>query len=632
MLLCASAVTASGAYRDFSYDPDGIEPEYFGTSKAETYDIAIRLDASLAGTRVAALSVQLNTLSDTEGDERIADPAATFTAPKGWISTELRLTSSKKNDPDICTVDGTVSPDGLLTVTFDESYTVPAGGVYVGYSVTVADAGTFAGKKPNAVWYSSDTNGMYVHTTRTYRKWINFVEKSGVISCLSVRLEGEFSDFSVGFTGNPVVDVARDDVSALVNTTVSNHGSGDVTSLGYTYRFADGYESTGSVTLDKAIPAKFGSRANVVLPVDNKGTGPLSITITEVNGNPNVNASATVEAAYNIHAFMPVTRVLMEEYTGLWCGFCPRGLVAMEHLSELYPDTFVPVSYHDGCGSPENLQYLTEFPSVVNGYPMSFLNRSVVADPYYGSAMTENFGIRDDVEQLLRRYAVADVDVELTWTDDSRTTLNCRSRVRFADDIDGSQYRISYVVLADGLTSIINLEDMSKSIFLNQSNYFSSETEAPDDYPLWDMIIGQPKTLPNLTFNDIAVAYKDQQGLALFPDDVKGGREYVNDYTYDYASILNTQGFTMVTDPGKLHCVAIITDADGRYVNCNRSEQVGTLGVESVSADSSRADVVATEWYDLQGRKVTRPAAGLYIRVDRLSDGTARTGKTVVRN
>lgn len=52
-------------------------------------------------------------------------------------------------------------------------------------------------------------------------------------------------------------------------------------------------------------------------------------------------------------------------------------------------------------------------------------------------------------------------------------------------------------------------------------------------------------------------------------------------------------------------------------------------GIDSVAADG--AQPVSTQWYDLAGRRVDAPAAGIYIRVTTLSDGTRRSEKIAVR-
>ena len=54
----------------------------------------------------------------------------------------------------------------------------------------------------------------------------------------------------------------------------------------------------------------------------------------------------TTERETKVLAFEPKRRVVVEEVTGMWCGYCPEGIVAMETLHERYPDEFIGVAVH----------------------------------------------------------------------------------------------------------------------------------------------------------------------------------------------------------------------------------------------------------------------------------------------
>src|SRR4051812_35948630 len=38
--------------------------------------------------------------------------------------------------------------------------------------------------------------------------------------------------------------------------------------------------------------------------------------------------------------------VLLEEFTGSWCGWCPRGIVAINQLEQTAPGKVIPVAIH----------------------------------------------------------------------------------------------------------------------------------------------------------------------------------------------------------------------------------------------------------------------------------------------
>lgn len=76
-------------------------------------------------------------------------------------------------------------------------------------------------------------------------------------------------------------------------------------------------------------------------PTSTVGTQTLTLTAETFNGAPNGDSRKTATGTVVVMPFMPVTRPLIEEYTGLGCGWCPRGYIAMEEMAEKYGADFV---------------------------------------------------------------------------------------------------------------------------------------------------------------------------------------------------------------------------------------------------------------------------------------------------
>ena len=102
-----------------------------------------------------------------------------------------------------------------------------------------------------------------------------------------------------------------------------------------------------------------------------KGAYPYTITITKVNGEANEDAYPSVSGVCNVYNTLPKHRSVVEEYTGTWCGYCPRGFVGLEEMNRLYPDDFIGISYHNG----DPMEITSQFPSDVNGFPDCWLDR-----------------------------------------------------------------------------------------------------------------------------------------------------------------------------------------------------------------------------------------------------------------
>ena len=105
---------------------------------------------------------------------------------------------------------------------------------------------------------------------------------------------------------------------------------------------------------------------------------------------------------------------------------------------------------------------------------------------------------------------------------------------------------------------------------------------------------------------------------------------------------LNTDEFADPTDIGiypiKFNSLAFIFNgntSDTYHLEINRLDAVyanAPDGVEVVANDNGNATVVSTAFYNLQGQRISAPAAGqVVIRVATMSDGTIRASKAIAR-
>lgn len=105
-------------------------------------------------------------------------------------------------------------------------------------------------------------------------------------------------------------------------------------------------------------------------------------------------------------------KLVSEEVTGTWCGYCVRGIVAMKEMNEKYPDSFIGIAIH--CSSAawtdamsfgvEDYHDLLFSRCNLSGYPRCVYNRNTMysIDPgdmetYYKQIMdnsTNNCGIQ----------------------------------------------------------------------------------------------------------------------------------------------------------------------------------------------------------------------------------------------
>ena len=144
----------------------------------------------------------------------------------------------------------------------------------------------------------------------------------------------------------------------------------------------------------------------------------------------------------------------------------------------------------------------------------------------------------------------------------------------------------------------------------------------------WKVFTEGGAVVYGLTFNDVVLKYDNQNGVeGSLPAEINANETYRHSCTFDVSAVTSVYGYNIVNDPSKVRVVAIITDAStGKFINCNSSQYPASAGIVFIEADST-VNVVETHWYDLQGRPVTIPTSGIYLRSAIMSDGSIRHSK-----
>lgn len=596
-LLLAFAVTVCslvmhGNEIKFSYNTGQNTPTAYGFDKAELYDVAIRIDEpSLQGAEITGLRVPL--------------PADGISDASGWLSTELTLKRNggkNVNAPDICTASGQIE-NGYLRVTFDQPYTI-SGPLYAGYSFTVNEL-TDANSKPVSVTECAKADVFWLHSSKSRLKWTAVPDMASV---LEVNISGNINDNAAVISACEPLRCSLEDETVTLPVNVVNHGLNPVSSLNYTYTVGT-VSGSGRITLDTPLEAVWGISAPVNITLENipdAGAYTFDITVTEVNGSTNTDAAPMVSIPLVVYPFLPVNRPLVEEYTGLWCGYCPKGFVALETMKERYPDRFIGVAYHSG----DDMATASTWPNHPDGFPAGYINRT----------KTELGDIYNTWGNYANPLPPAGVDVKINYTDADKTKLKATATARFIENEANTDYGFAYLLVADGL---------SDPDWVQSNNY--SGTQQTDDMPgYWGKIFceGQQK-IKGLTFNDVVIETFELDGVERsIPAQVNVGEKYSHNCVFDLTALENP---AIVQDKDKLRVVAVLMNRKTKKpVNCNTSLHAdGSYHVGMTEVVVNKADVVATMWYNMQGIQIPTPQAGdgIVIRIDRLSNGTFKSTK-----
>jgi thiol-disulfide isomerase/thioredoxin len=322
------------------------------------------------------------------------------------------------------------------------------------------------------------------------------------------------------------------------------------------------------------------------------------VKVDKVNAVANEDAVNSTKIPVTALNTVPKKRTLLEEYTGFWCGWCPRGYVGLEKLAELYPDDFVLVSYHNG----DDLEIMpaTYFPSKVEGFPTSWMDRDTELDAYYGVEYgVKDLGIADDLAERNKLFGQADIIITPALSDD-QSTVNIDAEVVFPYDLTDGNFAVEYILTSDGLTNAT----------WGQSNYYADGYAGYPQY-MDDFTKTSDGTIYGLVYNDVAVLTSEllggsQNSVAAATADVPVKLSYA----FSLADAFNTSGAPVIQDVKNLKVVALLIDAaTGKVVNAN----VAKLGTNTGIAVSELPQKSAGTCFDLQGRRVAKPAKGLYI-------------------
>ena len=564
--------------------------------RAQAYDLATYIyDPSLKGMKVKGL--------------RISAPSGTaVTQYTGWLSNDLNLKKVdgvKVADADITSKEGEVA-SGYAEVMFDEPYEIGEDGFFAGYTIPVTDE-----EAPMMITSDKLGGGMWIHTSSAIRNWMD--QSSAGSPCIELILEGQQENAATIVL--PANSFAKKGEPITINATLYNHGTTTLTKGEYTYELNG---VTNTATFNNYIKGDHwgrGAAIAITLPaIAEAGNYPLTLTVTKANEADNQDVVPTHEGMVNIMDFVPVHRALVEEYTGTWCGWCTRGLVAMHKLAEAYGDDFIGVAYHNS----DPMAIMEEYPSPVQGFPSAFVERYYDVDPYYGYDQA-GFGMKDLVDYVMSQLAVVDLNVKADWADEAKTEIKATVESNFIMDAAGSDYGIEVMLIEDDMYGPAGTDWDQHNYYATMADEYGSD---PDLGPLCEL----PDLIEGYHFNDVLVATSGVADESL-PASIVANSVNSYDYSFYVDYIYNTSYEPIIQDKDKLHVVAIVVDkATGKVLNAAKAK-IGASAINEIRDEIK--EVASTTYYDLTGRMISDPDAGIYVKVVRYTDGSQRSFKVL---
>lgn len=241
---------------------------------------------------------------------------------------------------------------------------------------------------------------------------------------------GKPFNFDIAFAGEAVNNAE----SVEIEYTVGDQAPQTVT-IPFEEKYYLGYHQLVAYTIPNVISNVVGIEV------------PFSVRVTKVNGNPNLIKDNVATGDFQCfdsklgfkHNFV------VEEGTGTWCGWCPRGLVLMEYIKNTYPDDFIRVALH----SDDQMagKAIDSVLGLFAGFPSAIVDRKY--DPFaeedFNAGVTEYYEAHKDIPSM------ADVNLEVE-VESGAKSVTISTDMKFAVDMaNDDRYRIAYYIVENNV-------------------------------------------------------------------------------------------------------------------------------------------------------------------------------------
>ena len=305
------------------------------------------------------------------------------------------------------------------------------------------------------------------------------------------------------------------------------------------------------------------------IPVDMTVTQGYNVMMWVANPNGQTDGNASNDQVTKLISSLsqiPAKIVVGEEAGGTWCGWCPRGLVALKDMAHYYPSTWIGISVHNG-DPMTNSTYDGALGGYVSGYPSGMVDRA--------NGLSEVDPGDFEATYQIRKNIISPVAVDVTnisWNSSTRV-VTFDVVATFYTNTTGN-FRTNAVILEDGVTGT--------STSWDQHNYYSSSNQNIDLID-WEgnnwKNYSDPVVAANMIYDHVAReilgGWDGTSGS--IPGTVVDGTP--NTYSYSYTVPASS-------DETKMHIVGMVIDqTSGEILNGYKVELLPT-GVQASTKEA----------------------------------------------
>jgi thiol-disulfide isomerase/thioredoxin len=350
---------------------------------------------------------------------------------------------------------------------------------------------------------------------------------------------------------------------------VRNNGSSTITAL--EVNWSDGtMDQTATITANIAPGAVATLNHPMMVNYATTVEKDITVTVNTVNGNADESPSDnTATTKFNTLSQSGTKKIFIEEATGTWCGFCPRGAVGLDYMYSTYPESVVAVAVHnsDPMLVPE---YDNGIGQYISGYPSGAVDRIL------GDVNPQISTLESVYNQRINDLVPVAVSADATQSGNELTiTVNATFFSNFSSA--GSDFRFGAIITENGVTGTGDGSNAVNNDY-DQVNYYSNNAlgamggyeTLPDPVPATQMVYDHVGRALLGGFNGEAGSV---------PATVVDGQTVSHTFTYTIPSASNINNMNIVP--------VVLSQNGAGVIGVNEVSVSQALSVEKVSGIDS---------------------------------------------
>ena len=414
--------------------------------------------------------------------------------------------------------------------------------------------------------------------------------------CACATAFAAFGENNLAPIASPRLFVAKGATGAQATFTCVNYGSKPVTSYRYTTTMNGKVVEEKAVKLAEPIAVGDNGTLLVKVPILNQlGDQQLVCNITHVNGKPNEATFSSSTLDITVLTKVPTCRVVFEDYTAMWCQYCPRATAIMEYLTKKHPDDFIGIAVHQY----DKIGINGYKPPVVGkfGLPYVWASRRAKVSGYTGEEL---------YQQAKAIGAMMDIDVKAEWNA-SGNGINVQSTTTFRTNMSNANYALAYVVVEDGM----------HNASWSQANSYNGLTDLLNENEEMAVFVKGGRVIYGLKYNHVARAFLgiDSGMESSLPKNVVADRGIKHQAMFEGVG----RNWTPQNKKNLRVVVMVLDNSTNSIVNgahCS-IKPYSTTGVATTKNTDQRVEVAR---FNLKGQRLSAPEQG--INIVKYSDGT----------